>query len=162
MSAPAGMWECPNCGRNIRDDWDSCPHCHTSKKGNSPIFSEPTERSYKTSSPAKHEKEKASVETYITEPSNTVGGSWAAKFLKFIGWLMIILGILVAWHAGNAEQVYSSLYGYSSRSEFDVWAFIIAYIPYLLGGAFSLCVSELFENIQRIADSLSKMKTTKR
>lgn len=162
MPTPAGMWECPNCGRNIRDDWDSCPHCHTPKKGSSPIFSEPTERSYKTSSPVKHEKEKASVETYITEPSNTVGGSWAAKFLKFIAVLLIVLGIFVAWQAGNIEKTYNLYSGSRTFSEFSFVAFIIAYIPYLLGGAFSLCASELFENIQRIADSLSKMKTTKR
>lgn len=43
------MWECPNCGRKIRNEWDFCPHCHTQKSNNA-IFSGSSEHSHPSSS----------------------------------------------------------------------------------------------------------------
>lgn len=150
------MWECKNCGMRVRGEWDSCPHCHASRRDSRPASDS------QSKIPSYFSSSASAPGAYISEPANNVGGSWASKFLIFIAVFLFIAGIFVAWQAGNVAEVYESYYGMSSRTKFSFGAFLIAYIPYLLGGAFSLCASELFENIQRIADSLSRIKTTKK
>ena len=114
------------------------------------------------SSFTRHEQPTSTKEEYITRPANTTGDSWAAAFLKILAVILFILGIVVAIKAGNIEKTYDLYYSSRTYSEFSFWAFLIAYIPYLLGGAFTLCASELFENIKRIADSLESLKTVKK
>lgn len=194
---PFGMWRCSGCGKIIRDDWSSCPHCHTSKNGNpsrtinddmysknssgaqvpswfTPHVVVKDDAPQKTmpqqppTSYGRHQQPSVAeipqnisynleVGRLSAKPAYTIGGSPSAKFLKFLGIFLFIVGLIVAF---SGSWVISEL-SYYAEEEFSFVVFAKTYTLYVVAGSFSLCAAELLENVKRIADSLTKIEITK-
>lgn len=167
MAKPANMWECPKCGDYVENSRNTCPNCTRIRNDDMtpPKFYTPspvknsnvTQPEVYTPSSVKNSNSKTE-EKWLIEPTIDYKGSWAAKFLKVIAIILFIGGLIVSYTTANIEVVGK----YGSHNEFRWEIFIETYLIYGLAGCFTLCACELFENIQRIADSLLRLEVRKK
>ena len=157
MSAPRNMWECHECGDYVENYVKVCPRCKTPKREpvTGSMYIAPVGRHAASDTAAQiNAATTDSPERYTAEPSGPVGGSFAAKFMKLIALVLWIGGLIVAIVTANVDT--GRYY-----AEFFWGIFLQTAMIYALLGAFAWCIAELFENIQRIADSLQQISITK-
>lgn len=144
MAVPANMWECPVCGDFVDKHTKICPNCDRQGRG----FVKQPEA---FSSFASRNTESKTEEKWVMQPAHTSDGSWAAKFLKVIAGIEFVGGAIASFVIANNVSY-----------DFDWAVFLGAGIAFAVSGCLTLCASELFENIQRIADSLQRMEIRKK
>ena len=144
MSAPNGMWECPNCGDYVDSSSEFCPNCDAKKAS-----VHPTNAANSTST----EEVEQIVEPIISAQARD---SSAAVFLKIIAWIL--------WIGGLILTIVNSVNGASDRYGdpcFSWKIFFTGIITYTVYGGFAMCAAELFENIQIIANALQGFNITR-
>ena len=99
-------------------------------------------------------------EKWIVQPveDDDSHGSWAAKFLIVIAAILFVGGAIISFAIATTEVEKNRM----TQIAFDWIVFFESYLTYALAGCFALCSSELFKNIQRIADSLEYMEIRKK
>ena len=110
-----------------------------------------------------HKEEQDRIRTEMSEkpvldfelrPVTVYGNSFAAKFLKAIA--------IICWIGGLITSIALSIYQesgyYSSSTKFSFQTFITYAMIYFVVGGLCMCLSEVCENISRIASSTQEYK----
>jgi len=130
MSAPQNGWICPFCGEQIAAGRNDCPACRAVIQ-NSNAAPQPAQR-------------------YIVEPAFPGRRSAAAGLLKALAFCLWIGGLIVAYFSSAG----------SSSGSINWSTFLSIMIACLLYGIICFCLAELFENLQKIANSLQQLSVT--
>lgn len=88
---------------------------------------------------------------YKIVPADRGESSRAASFCRILGVITWIGGLIIAITSSNTAQI--NRFG-SVEQTFSFTLFLTSIITYGIAGGVMLCVAELLENIQSIADSL--------
>lgn len=83
---------------------------------------------------------------------NNFNSNFAVKFLKVLTWILWIGGIIVSFLSARVEV---ATVRYSTETVFQWPIFISNFILYFVAGAICMCMSELFSNIQAIANAIN-------
>lgn len=147
MSVPNGMWECPKCGDYVDNAEEVCPRCGSKPKSVS------AEYSAENAAPPRNPTEMATIEPVAAVNPKK---SSAAGFLYLFAWIVWIVGVPVAILKASSEM------DYFGEQRFSFLVLIETLISYGLRGGIVMCISELFENVQKIANALQGFKIMKK
>lgn len=148
MSVPNGMWECPKCGDYVDNAEEICPRCGSKPKSVSVEYS-----AENAAPPPRNPTEMATIEPVAAVNSKKSSG---AGFLYLFAWIVWIVGVFVAILKASTET------DYFGERRFSFLVLIETLISYGLRGGIVMCISELFENVQTIANALQGFRITKK
>lgn len=169
MSVPNGMWECPGCHTYLADSRTVCPRCGAKRYPGQEDDAKEKDVSQETvrETPKEEVRSFARKTTWNAEPQEIAAietvakaspkDSAAARFLRVIAWILWIGGFIVS--ILKAQDAKIDRWG---DTHFSFAVFLETLIEYGLYGGFTMCASELFENVQTIANALQGFRITKK